>query len=222
MRYCNSCKVTVTGDKKRCPLCRNLLSGTAKPDTDVFPTLPPPRYSRHLLYKLVTLTAISAIVICFAVNWMVPSQGWWAVFASVGILAAWLTTMVGIAKRRNIIKNITWQMFLLSGLLVLLDFTYRWRGWSVDFVLPCLCLASMASVLTISLAMHIPPREYLINLLLMAVYGLVPLILLLTDVVRIIYPSVICVACSVILVAGSLIFEGRNVRREARKKFHLR
>ena len=63
MRYCNSCKVTVTGDKKRCPLCRNLLSGTAEPDTDVFPTLPPPRYSRHLLYKLVTLTAISAILL---------------------------------------------------------------------------------------------------------------------------------------------------------------
>lgn len=221
MRYCNSCKVTVTGARERCPLCQNLLSGEPEPETEVFPQLKAPRYSRMLLYKLVHLAAITAMVVCLAVNWMFPGPGWWSLFACAGILSAWVTTVVGISQRRNIIKNITWQLFLISALTVVMDSVTGWRGWSLDYVLPCLCVAAMASMLVLSLAMHLPSNEYLVNLILAAVYGILPIIFLLTDLVNIVYPSVICVALSVILVASLWIFEGKSMRRELKKKFHL-
>ena len=40
MRYCSSCRVTVTGVRARCPLCQNLLTGDIAPETEVFPRLP--------------------------------------------------------------------------------------------------------------------------------------------------------------------------------------
>lgn len=221
MRYCSSCQVTVTGARMRCPLCQNLLTGDIAPETEVFPRLPAPRYSRQLLYKLISLAAIVSMVVCAAVNWMLPEHGAWAVFACVGILGAWVTTAVGISQRRNIIKNITWLLFLISALTILLDRMIGWLGWSLDYVLPCLCVASMASMIVLSLAMHIPPNEYLVNLVLASAYGVVPLIFVLTDVVRVIYPSVICVAVSVIIVAWLWIFEGKGIRRELKKKLHL-
>lgn len=221
MRYCSSCKVTVTGAKERCPLCHNPLSGEPAPETEVYPQLPPPRYSLHLLNKLVSLSAVVAIVVCLAVNWMFPSSGWWSLFASAGIISVWITTAVGISQRRNIIKNITWQLFLLSAFTVLMDLLVGWRGWSLDYVLPCLCVASMASMIVLSLAMHMPPNEYLFNLVLAAVYGVVPVIFLVTGLVNVIYPSIICAACSVIIVASLCIFEGGSIQRELKKKFHI-
>lgn len=221
MRYCSSCQVTVTGARARCPLCQNLLTGDIAPETEVFPRLPAPRYSRQLLYKLINLTAIVSMVICLAVNWMLPEQGAWSIFACVGILGAWVTTAVGVSQRRNIIKSITWVLFLISALTILLDRMSGWLGWSLDYVFPCLCVASMASMIVLSLAMHIPPNEYLVNLVLASAYGVVPLIFVLTDVVGVIYPSVICVAVSVIIVAWLWIFEGKGIRRELKKKLHL-
>lgn len=221
MRYCSSCRVTVTGVRARCPLCQNLLTGNIAPETEVFPRLPAPRYSRQLLYKLVNLAAVVSMVVCLAVNWMLPEQGAWSVFACAGILAAWVTTAVGISQRRNIIKNITWLLFLISLLTILLDRMIGWLGWSLDYVFPCLCVASMASMIVLSLAMHIPPNEYLVNLVLASAYGVVPLVFVLTDTVGVIYPSVICVAVSVIIVAWLWIFEGKGIRRELKKKLHL-
>lgn len=221
MRYCNSCKVTVTGAKERCPLCQNLLAGEPEPETEVYPQLPAPRYSRLLLYKWVNLAAVAAMVVCLAVNWLFPGPGWWSLFACVGILSVWITTMVGISQRRNIIKNISWQLFLISALTVALDLMIGWQGWSLDYVLPCLCVAAMASMLVLSMAMRLPPNEYLVNLIFAAVYGVLPVIFLLTNLLKVRYPSVICVALSVIIAASLWIFEGKSMRRELKKKFHL-
>lgn len=222
MRHCGSCGVSVTGDGERCPLCRNLLSGTPSPETEVFPKLPPTRYRRHLLYKLTTAAAVTAVVVCVAINWMFPGPGWWSILAAAGIFSGWFVMMVGISQRRNLVKNVTWQLFIVSALTILLDLLSNWHGWSVDYVLPCLCVFSMGALITLAMVMHLPPNEYLFNLTLAGIYSLLPAVLLLTDKVSVAYPSVISAACGVILLAFIWIFSGRKAGKELTKKFHLR
>ena len=40
------------------------------------------------------------------------------------------------AKRRNILKNETWQLLIITVLCILWDHFTGWRGWSLDFVFP--------------------------------------------------------------------------------------
>lgn len=222
MRHCDSCDITVTGDSERCPLCRNLLSGSPDPGSRVFPALPPPRYKRHLLYKLTSAAAIAASVICIAVNRMIPHSGNWALLACAGIAGLWFAAMVGIAQRRNLIRNITWQLFILSGICVLLDQISGRYGWSVDYVLPCLCVGSMASMIVLAAVLRLPSNEYLFNLTLTGIFSLLPALLIFFGAVVTDWPSVICTACAVILLAFIWIFGGRKAGRELVKKFHLK
>ncbi len=221
MQYCKFCKVSVRGEKRCCPLCRRDLTGEANPDEEAFAEIEPCRYNKNMLLRIVSFTAIAVILFCVTINLMVPTRIWWSVFVSAGVLCAWLTTAVGISHHRNIFNKILFQLFLVTLLAILWDVWTGWHGWSLDYVLPCSCAASMASMFVLSKVLKIPTREYLHYLVLDAFYGIVPILFLLTGSLRVILPSVLCVALSILSVAGLLIFEGKNMKEELSRKYHL-
>ena len=88
-------------------------------------------------------------------------------------------------------------------------------------MIPCACVAAILAIGTLAVVLSLESSDYMIYLLIVSVYGLVPLILLLTDQVNIMYPSVVCVALSLLTVVGLLVFFRRNAVEELQKKFHF-
>lgn len=219
MQQCRKCKVSVNGNKRCCPLCQGELLGASS--ENAYPHFHIPKYSKNLLMKLISFIAISLIIISLAVNLMVPTNMWWSLFAIGGVISAWITATVAIRYRRKLFKNITRQLFIVTIFAVIWDLSTGWLGWSIDYVLPISCMASMLSMYLLSKIMKIPVNEYILYLILDGVYGIVPVIFIFTGVLKIIYPSVICVACSLISIVALLIFEGKNMREEISKKMHL-
>ncbi|MCC8067158.1 MAG: DUF6320 domain-containing protein, partial [Clostridiales bacterium] len=64
-------------------------------------------------------------------------------------------------------------------------------------------------------------QEYLFYLVQCCGFGLIPVILLLTGVVQIPYPSVLCAGISILVLAGLFLFENRDTVREFNKKFRM-
>jgi len=64
-------------------------------------------------------------------------------------------------------------------------------------------------------------EDYIIYLIIDILFGIVPLILLLLDVVKIVYPSLICVVGSVISLTILIIFEGKALKAEIVRRIHL-
>ena len=54
-----------------------------------------------------------------------------------------------------------------------------------------------------------------------ALFGIVPLLFLLLGWLRVFYPSVICVAVSLLSLCALLLFEGERMRMEVKKRLHL-
>lgn len=221
MQYCEKCRVSVLGAKQVCPLCQGELTGEPQPQLEPYPPIPTLSYSIGFLLRLISFTAIVSIIVSFTVNLLFPSRVMWCWFVAGGVVCAWITTSVGIIKRKNVLKNISWQLFLLSALAVGWDLATTWRGWSLDYVIPSACMAAMASILIFSKAAKLPAEEYLTYLITDAVYGIVPAVFLLTGLVRVVYPSAICVACSLIYIAAMILFDGKRLKAELQKKFHL-
>lgn len=221
MLYCKKCKVSVAGQKKCCPLCQGELSGHGEPGSDVFPTVPEDKITPSFLFRLLSFISVAAIVVCIAVNMMIPTGVWWSLYAGAGIFCAWLTGSVSIAKRNNFIKNITYQLFIISILEVLWDhFTGR-LGWSLDYVIPCTCAATMIFMAVMIFTKRIRAEQYVIYILLDCLYGAVPAIFLATGILNVVYPSVVCVAISIISVTALFIFEGKTMKEEMAKKLHM-
>lgn len=219
MLYCDKCNVSIHGKKICCPLCGNTVSGDADPD--VFPITEKPKVKATLLIKIISFVSICAIVICLTVNLLVSNDFFWSLFASAAVASVWISSVVGITNRKNVLKNITWQLFIVSAAAVLWDVCTGWHGWSIDYVIPLGCIASMLSMFISSLILHKPPMEFLTYIIFDGIYGITPIIFYLTGILNQPLPSILCIATSIIFISGILIFEGKNIRKQFSRKLHL-
>ncbi|MGN1102989.1 MAG: DUF6320 domain-containing protein [Huintestinicola sp.] len=219
MQQCRKCRINVDGDKDRCPLCQGELTGT--PEPEMYPKITESRFGSDFLIKLISFIAISAAAICIGTDYIISGQITWSLICIGGIICAWLTTSVGITYRRRILKNITWELILITSLSIIWDRFTGWRGWSVDFVLPCASICAVISIFIISKVLKMKSGEYMLYLIIGGFYGFLPLICLIAGLTNITYPTVICTCLSVIMMAALFLFRGRTTKDEFERRFHL-
>lgn len=219
MKYCKSCKASVQGMPTRCPLCQGALEGDGTPSP--FPPLHPAPRARTLFLRLLVFVSVAAAVICVLVNWMLPHTGAWSLFVVAGIACLWLSLGVAIRKRRSLLKNITWQAVLLSALAVVWDICTHWHGWSVNFVVPCIFLATMLLTPLLARLLRMPSNAYLVYFCLVFSFGLIPVAFLLTGLVTVPLPSFLSVGCSALSLLALCVFGGRAMLQELHRRFHL-
>lgn len=156
MQYCPSCRVHIAGDKRCCPLCGGKLEGTGDPKSEIFPQLAPYRPVARRVLRILTLTGAGATAVCVLVNLLVGTEVWWSLFVAAGVACGILTAALGIAYRRDIPQNIAWETALAILLAILWDAATGWRGWSLDFVFPCVCATGLLMEIALGLIMKMP------------------------------------------------------------------
>lgn len=218
MKYCEKCMIDIQGTETLCPLCQGKLTGTG--EEDYFPYIKPAKKNLQLLTRWITLICVVLGILSITVNIMLEGDAW-SVFVVLALACIWLIANLAIRKRHKIIKNIGWQAVLVSLLCVVWDWVIGWRGWSVDFIIPILCIAAMITVGIIAKAKRLPDSDYIFCILSYIVLGMIPLIFILANVVKIIYPSLICVASSLISLVFLLVFEKRVILDEINRRFHI-
>lgn len=221
MKTCKNCTVTVTGTAKKCPLCQNTLTGEADCSSDIFPYIPIMKRKHSLLYRLLMLCSAVVVIVSFAVNWMLPKGGFWSLFIVAGVACLWVSLTIAIRKRRSILKNLAYQVTIISIGALLWDIFTGWHGWSVDFVIPIAFVSAMSATAALARVLKMKAGTYIIYLFLLILYGIIPIVFLLSGLSKIIYPSLICVAGSLFSLAALFIFEGRNMVEELKRRLHL-
>lgn len=171
--------------------------------------------------QIFSFLCIVVAVVCGMLNYLTLETLNWFWFAAAGCFCGWLVVFVAYAKRRNILKNESWQLLIITVLCILWDHFTGWRGWSLDFVFPFGSLAVLGSVPVIARVNHLKSEEYLYYFMQAAMIGCVPLILLWTDLVHYKIPSVVCVGISFLVLAGLFIFQKKNMTREFHKKLRM-
>ena len=221
MLYCKNCGIRLPGKYARCPLCKGELTGTPEEAGNVFPTFPPRRKTGGTLLPWFALGSVAAAAVSAAVNLVLPSGGWWFQFVVGGIGSVWLSLLLVLKKRRNIPKTILWQVCLLSVLAVVWDLLTGFRGWSLDYVFPILCTAAMIAMAVIAKAKKLNIQDYILYLIIDCVFGLLSFAFLVAGKVRVVVPSAVCFASTVIFLAALLFFQGKALLAEIQRRFHL-
>ena len=90
----------------------------------------------------------------------------------------WVCLYSVIRRRNNIPKNIIWLVFWLSLIAVLWDLFTGRRGWSIDYVIPAICVLAMIAMAAIAIVLRLRIEEYMIYVLLDGLFGIVPLLFL--------------------------------------------
>ena len=139
----------------------------------------------------------------------------------LGIISSWASIGAVVVRRRQVSKIVTWQVAILSLLVVAWDWIFGWQGFSLNYAIPIVLLTAQATLYILARALHLESGDYLVYLLLCALLGLAPLLFLIFSWVTVRLPSVICVGVSLLMIAGALIFQGDVIKHELAKRLHI-
>ena len=221
MLRCRNCNIWLPGSPKQCPLCKGELTGTADNELSAFPKrLPSQKLFSKKTLAITAFCCVCASAVCIAVNLILPSHGWWSLFVFAGLLSLWADFAMLYRKRRNPAKNILWQVAFVSVVALLWDFFTGFHGWSLDYVLPILCVCAMISIVLLANIWKMHVQDYIIYLVIDCILGVASLILILTGILHVVIPSAICFGASVIFLAALLFFQGKALRAEIQRRLH--
>ncbi|MGB4588641.1 MAG: DUF6320 domain-containing protein [Clostridiaceae bacterium] len=222
MQYCNHCKVSIRNPKEQCPLCGNKLAplDDELEKKEIFPSIPSYLKS-HLTLRILILVSIILVVFSFSIYAIFPTKMNWPLLLTFGIVSIWLDLIFLVQKRFHIPKKIVWQVAIISLLSVFWDWKIGWIGWSITYVIPFLCLIGMILMYSIAIIMKLSTRDYITYVFIDALFGIIPIIFILFNLVDVIYPSIISIAISVIFLAAIFILQGKSIISELDKRMHM-
>ncbi len=221
MLYCDKGRVHIRGRQKVCPLCGNIIPENDDGNDEVFPIIPTIYQEFNIFIRLLILVSISAVIISFAINVIFTKESRWSLLVAAGILCMWISLFFIIRKKNNIPKTIIWQVVILSILSVMWDWSIGWLGWSIDYVIPSICVGAMIVMAISAKLLKIGVRDMIIYILVDAIFGFIPIIFILLGKLNVIFPSVICVAASAISLSALIIFQGDNIKAELKRRMHI-
>ncbi len=221
MLYCKKCKINIKGSLEKCPLCQGDLDGSACENDNVFPPAISSKQKYRLFLKILALITVIIVSVCFAVNASIIKQTWWLKFVLFGFISLWLIIGILMKKRDNAIRAVFLFNITVSILVLLWDFATGFSGWSVNYVLPVLYIASIIASVSFAGFLHLKPEEYLFYLFLNIITAFIPFIYLIFSMPFVIYPSAVCIAFGVITLATLIIFKGAFLKEELIRRFHF-
>lgn len=220
MNKCIHCNVNIKGEHIVCPLCAGILEDKSD-EGDVFPHIPTIYQEFNIFIRILIFISIVAVVASFAVNMIFTKESSWSILVAAGIACMWISLFFIIRKKNNIPKTILWQVGILSILSVVWDKSMGWMGWSIDYVIPSICVLAMIVMAVGAKILKIGARDLIIYIFIDAIFGFLPVIFIVFGWLNVNFPSVICVAASVISLSILILFQGENMKNELNKRMHI-
>ncbi|QSX05365.1 hypothetical protein JYG23_11860 [Sedimentibacter sp. zth1] len=219
MLFCKKCKVSVNCETNVCPLCQGDLVGE-KSQNSVFPIVSKQKHLVNLILKIAALVTISLTAICVLFN-LKFGGGSWSLYVVAGLITAWSIIIITMKMHGNIAKNTIWLTAIISIASVLWDLWTDFHGWSIDYIIPIICCFAMIFMAIVAIVKNLRIQEYLVYLIIDIIFGLIPFILLIIDAVKVVYPSMVCVAGSIISLTFLSLFEGKTLKEEIKRRIHI-
>ncbi len=219
MKYCNKCHIKVQSSNDNCPLCQGIILDG--PSDDVFPFVPTVYKKYSFFFRLLVFISLSISAICVLINILLPTEVYWSVFVLAGFACLLILLRITIDKHKNIPRTILWQVVTISILSLLWDYFTGWRGWSITYIIPTICMVGSINAAIIVKVMKMYITDYLFYFLLTIFLGFIPAIFWFTGIVQVCYPSIICIFLNLLALIAMFIFSFDSVIEELKRRLHF-
>ncbi|MDR0925015.1 MAG: DUF6320 domain-containing protein [Hungatella sp.] len=202
----------------------NLESNGVPDNRDNLGMYPQIRYDRKRLKKLAfifygLLFFVGAVL--GLINYATYSGSLWSIIA-IGLMAyTALTVEYSILRHANLASKILLQTVAAQVLLVALDHSTGYNGWSVNYGIPSTILFADLSVVFLILVNRMNWQSYFMYQIAVTVFSFIPLILWATGLLTRPLLALITVTVTVIILAVTILLGDRSVKTELKRRFHV-
>lgn len=224
MNKCKKCQVEIEDNTMVCPLCKHVLEldKEIEPKTRMYPEVVQQPKVLKMIERIYIFAAILCESILVAVNYFTYRGVRWSLVCGGAFLYLLITLRYSIDNPNAGIRiKILVQSVSFALLVLLCDYSIGYRGWSVDYAIPCLIIV-MNIAIEILMLVNVDYWQSFIMLQLFMVFSSGVLILfVLTEVVKHPILSIVAAGISCFLLGLSFVLGERKVINELKRKFHV-
>lgn len=223
MKKCTKCNLEVNSVRKTCPLCLSVLETDGKDYEKKYPSPKFHPHKRSFILRLLAFLSVLAIFTTIVINVMTYREGHtlWSVIVIFNIGYFWLLIKSTFKKEGNVPVRLVIQTIAISLLLSVIDyFTGNFR-WSVNYAIPFVIMASLLSILSLSIGSRYRYITYFLHIITAVLLGFIPIILWLMGLATVLWPSLASAVLSFTTLLGMIIFGDKETTEEIKKRFHI-
>lgn len=220
MSKCRQCNIEVLDETQRCPLCGSVLEPTVEVE-NMYPNI---RLKSRKLVFISRLYLFCAIAIeIFLINLCMLSEVQSLVYIISGLvlLFGYIVIRYAILGTSGYIAKTVVLTIIAVIMLVAIDFSVGYNGWSVNYAFPAGILLIDAGTLVLMAVNNKNWQSYLMLQIFMVLCSIAAIILNLVHIVTNPIVSIVALNVSVILLLGTIIIGGRRARVELKRRFHI-
>lgn len=221
MNRCTECEIVTA--ENTCPLCHRVLAedGNAE-ENRAYPVYDQQEYkTRARISKLAIIGGLLATLTCFAVNLIVMPHFLWVFYVAVAVFYLLVSLNHTILSASHLGGKITAQVISLTILLLVIDGMSGSMQWSVNYVVPFVIIAGILLISIMMLKVRMKWTGYISFLLMMIGFGFLPLILYLSGVADVLWPSVSAGSFGVATFIAMLLVANQSVMTQLGRRFHF-
>lgn len=220
MTRCRQCNIEVLDETQRCPLCDTVLEPTVEVE-NMYPDIR--LKSRKLVFVSRLYLFISIVIEIFLVNICMLSEVQSLVYIISGLvlLFGYIVIRYAILGTSGYIAKTVVLTIIAVIMLVAIDFSVGYNGWSVNYALPSGILLIDVGTLVLMAVNSKNWQSYLMLQIFMVLCSVVAIIFNLVHIVTDPIVSIVALNVSVILLLGTVIIGGRRARVELKRRFHI-
>lgn len=222
MRQCPYCKVGISGDLVKCPLCQSKLTGDG--EAPCYPKFEAQK-KRTFFYKMQLLAAwgllIAGIGIDFMVGLRIPGYPdlHWSLLLAMWLFGVEFGIMRQFKPGTGSAGKVTMLVLFTIVMWSVTAYFFGFMKITVDLVIPVVLAATITANFVLALIdKNGNTMSYLLSGL---VIGVVPSLICYFVEAKMPLAWAICLMVSVILFAAAVIFRGRAVAAEFQRRFHI-
>ena len=220
MKKCYKCNVNINSSVPICPLCKNNIEKNEK-DESVFPFIPNIYKKNKLILKCFMFFSFEGCILSIMINYLISNKISWSWFVVAGIISFWITFIIGIKQRNNFMTLLFLEVLIVMISAVIWDYFTGWYFWSINFVLPFLCIAYITTLFFLRIFLKNVFKDYIIYIYIYSVIGLIPLYFIIKGSLYIKWPSIICVIFSIFSILALGIFNHKQMKAELERRLHI-
>lgn len=219
-RICFKCNVLINSKSIKCPLCGTKLKFKNKGE-DVFPKIENNFKNSRLAIKILKLITIFATLVSLFIDYMISSNITWSFFVAFAMIMFWTTLKTGIRRKKNILKFLFAELNLVIIASIITDIKLGFTMFSLTYVLPFSIISYISCVFILRIFLNIKLKDYIFYTYINCLIGLIPLLLIINKIIKITWPSSICIILSILLILLLYIFNKKQVEEELERKLHF-
>ena len=219
MLKCEKCNIDLDVIDNKCPLCNSIIDDSDNFDSS-YPVLKP-IVSNKLFKKLLFFVACIISVIVVILNIALTPNIKWSFFVILQLIISSFIFSNVLSGRIKIIKILLILNLLVSTLSVFWDWYTGFHGWSINYVIPALCIVYGTFMIILRLVRYYAFQENSSYIYLNICLEFVPLILVNFGYAKLnvlVYWAGLFGIINLLLL---LIFDGSKFKDDIVKKLHI-